>query len=243
MTANPYMLHKGAHPADTGQRCAMEWVAWIAGEDHSDSPACVSPILAGFCRSLNDVLDDGTRQKMRPYLARCIGTAGDGLDTARGYMCLDWIVRTYTPAWLELAGMTATAASLRGLPEITDLESARNAGPVVHTARTQAYAVRDAAGDAAWAAAWAAAGDAAWAAAWDAARAAAWAAARAAARDAARAAARAAAGDAARDALQPTVHALRVSAFDLLDRMLPTVPLVLPEAQAARAQVVACEAI
>jgi len=56
---------------------------------------------------------------------------------------------------------------------------------------------RAAAGDAAWAAAWAAAGDAAWAAARAAARDAAWDAAWAAARDAARAAARDAAGAAA----------------------------------------------
>jgi hypothetical protein len=77
-----------------------------------------------------------------------------------------------------------------------------------------------AAGDAAWAAAWAAAGDAAWAAAWDAAWAAARNAAQDAAWDAAGDAARNAAQDAARDALAPTVTELRVSAHDLVDRML-----------------------
>jgi hypothetical protein len=109
-------------------------------------------------------------------------------------------------------------------------------------------AAGDAAGaaaqDAAWAAAWAAARNAAWDAAQAAARNAAWAAARDAARDAAgdaagaaaqdaawaaagaaaRNAARNAAGnaaqDAARAALAPTVTELRVSAHDLVDRML-----------------------
>ena len=81
-----------------------------------------------------------------------------------------------------------------------------------------------AARDAAWAAAGAAAGDAAWAAARAAAGDAAWDAARAAAGDAAWAAAWAAAGAAAwaaaGAALKPTVTALQASAFDLLDRML-----------------------
>jgi hypothetical protein len=218
---NPYFLHPGAHDPGSGQRCAMEWVAWIAGEDHSASPACVSPILAGFCRSLNDVLPDDSRQRMRPYLARCIGTAGDGLDEQRGYLCLDWIVRTYTPAWLALAGLGADAEQLRSLAPITDLASARLASPVVREAREKAAA--------AWAAARAAARDAA--------RDAAWAAAGAAAGDAAGAAAR----DAAGDALAPTLRELQASAFELLDRMLPTVAVTLPEVQATRAAVV-CEA-
>jgi hypothetical protein len=214
---NPYFLHIGAHDPASGERCAMEWVSWIAGEDHSDSPACVSPILAGFCRSLNDVLPDDTRQRMRPYLARCIGTAGDGLDEQRGYLCLDWIVRTYTPAWLALAGLGADAERLRSLAPITDLASARLASPVVREAREKAAAARDATA--------AAARDATEAAAWDAAWDAAWAAARA----------------AARDALAPTVRELQASAFDLLDRMLPTVTVTLPDVQATRAAVV-CEA-
>jgi hypothetical protein len=81
-------------------------------------------------------------------------------------------------------------------------------------------AAQDAAQDAAWAAAGSAAGDAAWAAAWAAAEDAARDAARNAARNAAWDAAWVAAQDAARDALAPTVTELRVSAHDLVDRML-----------------------
>ena len=221
-------LANGGHDSDEDQWCVMEAAAYIADEPHSDHPACVSGVLTDFAINLNDRWKTEKRQLLKPFIPRLIGTRDDGLDETRGYLALDWLIRTYTPAWLDLAGLTEPAAELRALRRIVDVAAAESAGPVVREAQIKAAAAgaaaRAAAGDAAraaaWdaarAAAWAAAGDAAWAAAW----AAAWDAARAAARDAAWAAARAAARDAARAALAPTVEALQASALDLLDRMI-----------------------
>jgi hypothetical protein len=231
-----YTLHKGAHDASDGQRCAMEWVAYLAGEEHSDHPMCVSPVLGAFGRSWNDALDNETRQKLRPYLARMIGTAGDGRDEERAWLCTDWLVRVCAPAFMELTpALRESAAVLRQLSPVLSAESARRVSTEIMRARDESYAAWDAAWAAAWDAAWDAARDAAraaaWGAAWGAARAAAW----DAAWDAARAAAWAAAWGAARDALAPTVRELQASAFDLLDRMLPTVPLELPVVEDAAA--------
>ena len=240
-----YRLVKGTHPSPQDGLCAMEFTAYLAGEPHSDQPVCVSPILRSFCIELNDRWDDEMRQRLRPYLVRCIGTTDDGRDEERGYLCLDWQIRTFLPAWLRLAGLTEEAERVAELESIVDLKTAKTAGPIVREARTKADAARaaawaaawDAAGAAAWDAAGAAARDAAWAAAW----AAAWDAAGDAAGDAARDAAGDAAGDAARDAawaaawaaagdvLAPTVRELQESALDLLDRMLPTETITLPE--------------
>jgi hypothetical protein len=283
MNTTEYFLSKGSHPTADAGRCAMEWVAYLAGEPHSDTPQCVSPVLARFCIAFNDALPDDKRQKLRPYLARTIGTRGDGLDDERAWMATDWLIREYTPTWLGLAGLDEHAARLRSLPPILATESLGRAMVDLSAARdgakTAGAAAWAAAGDAAWAAAgdaawaavrdaaWAAAGAAAWAAvravvrdaawaaagaaaadaAWDAARAAAGAAAWAAAWDAAWAAVRDAAGAAAwaavrdaawaavRDALQPTVDALQASAFELLNRMLPTEIVRLPVAEDAEA--------
>ncbi len=60
----------------------MEWVSFIAGEPHSDDPSCVSPVLRAYCTALNDSLDHGPRQRLRPYLARTIGTAADDSTAA-----------------------------------------------------------------------------------------------------------------------------------------------------------------
>ena len=217
-------LAKGGHETRDDGVCLLEAVAWWAGEDHGDHPSCVSRVLGSFGRSLNDVLPDEKRQQLRPYITLMPGTAADGLDETRGYLALDWLIRTYTPAWLDLAGLTEEAAALRDLRRIADLVGARNAGPVVRETRAKAAAAR--------AAAWDAARDAAWGAAWDAARAAGGAAARAAggdaardaawdaAWDAARAAARDAARDAARAKLAPTVTQLQDSAIALLGTMI-----------------------
>ena len=150
-------LAKGGHEDRTEGTCLLEAVAWFAGEPHTDRPSCTSVVLGSMGRGLNDVLPDEKRQQLVPFVPRMVGTAGDGHDEARSYLALDWLIRTYTPAWLDLAGLTAEAQALRDLRRIVDLVSAQAAGPVVRAGRDKAAA----AGAAAWDAAWDAAGDAA----------------------------------------------------------------------------------
>jgi len=252
-----YRLAYGTHATPEDGRCAMEWVSHLAGEPHSDEPRCVSQVLRAYCTSLNDSLDDGPRQLLRPYLARTIGTADDGLDEERSWIALDWLIRTYAPTWLGAAGLTKAAHELADLTPVTDAPSLRGALLALKAARRDARAAWFSSLGAARAAAWipwAAGRAAAREAAWSAAGAAAWTAARVAvgeiagdraraiareiagdaaaviARAARMAAGRAAANDAARYALAPTLETLQRSAFTLLDRMLPTVSLDTPRA-------------
>jgi hypothetical protein len=249
-----YTLVYGTHATADDGRCAMEWVSYLAGEPHSDAPACVSPVLRAFCIALNDGLESAPRQRLRMYLPRTIGTADDGLDEPRAWMAMDWLIRTYTPAWLGRAGFTEPAAELRSLAPIdraagldVALESLKRARRRARTGLLDLFATGVIARSVARETAWASAAAPAWAAA------------RLAvgdiAGDRARAAARAAAGDAAasivRDAraggsnhvtheaiqvaLAPTLGQLRESAFELLDRMLPTVALDPGELAAAAA--------
>ncbi|MFC5996909.1 hypothetical protein ACFQE5_22115 [Pseudonocardia hispaniensis] len=227
MLATP--LASGSHDTRGDGVCLMEWLAWVAGEEHTDHPQCVSPVLGVFGRGLNDVLPRAARQRLKTVGLAALGTAGDGLDETRSYMALDWLVRTWLPAWLDLVPSCREAAvRVRDLGRIVDVVSADRAGLVVREAREQATAAWDAARAAAWAAARDADRDAAWDAAWAAARDAAWAVAWAADRDAAWAAAWAVAWAADRDAawavarapLAPTVTALQQSAIDLYARMI-----------------------
>ena len=229
-STDKYLFRKGLHTTAADGRCAMEWFSYLAGELHSDSPVCVCPTLKAFCIGFNDALPDSQRQRLRPFLARTIGTAGDGLAEHRSWLATDWLIRSYTPAWLSLAGLDDEAQRLRLLSPVLAAESLKRAMVDLTAARESRAAARaaawDAARDAAWDAAWNAARDAArnaaWGAAWNAAWGAAW--------DAAWDAAAAAAGAAAGGALIPTVEALQESAFDLLDRMLPTVAIQIPVA-------------
>ena len=90
-----YMLAYGTHATPDDGRCAMEWVSYLGGEPHSDQPACVSPVLRAFCTTLNDNLEDGPRQRLRPYLTRTIGTADDGWTRlGPGWPWIGWSART-----------------------------------------------------------------------------------------------------------------------------------------------------
>ncbi len=250
-----YMLAHGTHATPEDGRCAMEWVSYLASEPHSDQPACVSPVVRAICIALNDSLEPGPRQRLRPYLTRTIGTARDGHDPARAWMAMDWLIRVYTPTWLRGASLDLPADELAGLAVVHDARTLRPALRSLEAGRRRARAARAETFDGPRAAAWAsatAAGLSGREAAWACAGAAAWAAARIGIGeldgDRARAAARATAGDAAaiaarvarsattragareaaRLALAPTLEALTQSSLRLLDRMLPTVALPVP---------------
>ena len=188
-------LDDGGHESFDDGVCLEELCAYLAGEDHTAEPVCVSPILGVFGRSLNDALPDDKRQRLVALAVPQIGTAGDGLDQVRGLMAADWLIRVSTPTWLRLARLENSAVSLETLPRQATWDDVDAAVPVVREARKQAHA--------AWAAVAAGAAARTTAAAAEAAGAAAGAA--------------GAAGDAA---LQPTVALLQESAIDLFTRMI-----------------------
>jgi hypothetical protein len=204
-------LEHGAHQSFEEGACAMEAVAYIAGEKFSDHPQCACPVIASFMRSWNDSLrtDEDRNRLLKPLISKVIGTRGSkALEKRRSMAALDWYIRVWLPAWLKLCPATAPLGlEIAALPVITK-ENAAAAGKKVQAASSSADAAWAAAGAAAWDAARAAAGAAAWDAARAAAGAAAW--------DAAWAAAGAAAWDAAWAIFAPTVEELQLSATQLV---------------------------
>lgn len=120
--ADPYYLSAGSHPDPQDGRCAMEFASYLAGEPHTAAPRCVSPTLTSFCIMVNDRLPDAERQKLRPYLARTLGTLDDGLDGDRVRLCRDWLLRVRLPRLLELAGVGGEARRLRASKAAFDIE-------------------------------------------------------------------------------------------------------------------------
>jgi hypothetical protein len=126
-----YDLKVGAHDEPTvsivpnqgdWQWCMMEAASWIADDPWSDDPANVSPVIAQFCKALNDTLEDASRQTLVDYLVVApdgvIDTVDAGLEAKRKYLATNWLIRTYCPAWLDVAGMTDEADILQALPAI-----------------------------------------------------------------------------------------------------------------------------
>ncbi|MBC7644269.1 MAG: hypothetical protein H7123_04025, partial [Thermoleophilia bacterium] len=70
------LLGGGHDPALAGKKmCAMEAVAWLAGEPGSASPQCADPILSGIFRRWNDrMATNEDRERLKPLLPKLAGT-------------------------------------------------------------------------------------------------------------------------------------------------------------------------
>ena len=114
---NKYFLAHGPHATRENGMCAMEWTAYLAGEAHSDSPKCVSGVLRNWFVGLNDAMLDHDRQRLRPYLARTIGTMDDGHDQER-IKLLETYSKNYHP---EFDSASRRRTGLKIHPELWEL--------------------------------------------------------------------------------------------------------------------------
>jgi hypothetical protein len=186
-------LESGGHSDTKDAFCVMEAVAYFNHEPWSDQPECASPALTAFLVAWNDALSDDDRQRLKRFIPMVVGTrTNDADELARAWLATDWLVRSFAPAWLDLAGLSAPAARLRALDALTSDELATAALPIIEEARKEASAAWSAAESAAESAAWSAAWSTAWSAAWS----------------------------AADEALRATVVELQDSAEDLVERMI-----------------------
>src|SRR5690348_12483283 len=96
------VLAYGGHDPDEGQMCVNEAVAWLAGEEWTDEPACMSPVIASFTMSWNDTPGEAgerIRARLKTYIPRLIGTrASADVEDRRAWMAFDWLIRVQTPA-------------------------------------------------------------------------------------------------------------------------------------------------
>jgi hypothetical protein len=114
------VLSVGAHGSQAEGVCVMEAASIVAGEPWSDRPACASPVIGRFLRRWNDTLTWKPRQSLKRFICPVIGTRTTDADEAlRARLVQDWVVRTYAPAWLRLAGLGQHADALSTLVPLT----------------------------------------------------------------------------------------------------------------------------
>lgn len=80
--------------------CIMSFVAFMAGEYFGDRPKTASRIIRKFVIPLNDRVDAATRQRLKPFAPRIIGT-NDGHDSERADIIYQTIIDTVLPAAVE----------------------------------------------------------------------------------------------------------------------------------------------
>jgi hypothetical protein len=112
-------LSRGKHATPSSGACVMELASMLAGEDFSDRPASVCPVIAAFLRSYNDAVDDHRRQDLYGYASSAVGTrATMDVTRARAIRCLDEL--RATRRW-PLAGLMAPRALPESVPAMERL--------------------------------------------------------------------------------------------------------------------------
>lgn len=129
-----FPLRRGRHASREGALCTMELVAWLAGEKHSDEPACACPVLGALVRTTNDlILDHATRERvLRPLAPRLVHSRGDdALGARRAWIAADAVARFLAPLLLDRLEERRAADELRSLPRIEDRAGAAVAAAVL----------------------------------------------------------------------------------------------------------------
>lgn len=120
-----FQFSAGAHRTRYDGMCIMEAVAYVAGEPHSDQPACACPVIASFLRVMNDRITDDLRTPLlAEFVYRLVGTKSTvEIERRRAFMAADFAVRVALPHALRVVGKPELAVKLESLPEIVDAET------------------------------------------------------------------------------------------------------------------------
>jgi hypothetical protein len=83
-------LARGKHTSPRSGACVMELASMLAGEEFTDRPASVCPVVAAFLRAYNDAVDDRRRQDLYRYASAAVGSrASSQVMRARALRCLE----------------------------------------------------------------------------------------------------------------------------------------------------------
>ena len=91
VTYQTIKLSKGKHRSPDDGACVMELASMLAGEQFTDHPVSVCPVIAALLRSYNDSVDDRRRQDLYAYAARVVGSRSTvALERARADRLTEW---------------------------------------------------------------------------------------------------------------------------------------------------------
>ena len=106
-------LSKGKHRSPEDGACVMELASMLAGEQFTDHPVAVCPVIGAFLRSYNDSIDDRRRQDLYAYASRVVGSrASLGVERARAERLTAWTQERRPPRrtrWLMPGRLRAFA--------------------------------------------------------------------------------------------------------------------------------------
>ncbi|HEY2159820.1 MAG TPA: hypothetical protein VGH24_00800 [Solirubrobacteraceae bacterium] len=94
VTHQTISLTRGKHHSPRDGACVMELASMLAGEQFSDHPVSVCPVIGSLLRAHNDAIDDRRRQDLYRYAAEVVGSRSSGsVQEARAVRLTEWSAR------------------------------------------------------------------------------------------------------------------------------------------------------
>lgn len=91
ITHQTIKLSRGKHHSPDEGACVMELASMLAGEEFSDHPASVCPVIGALLRAHNDSIDDERRHDLFAYATRVVDSRSPGtVQDARAARLTEW---------------------------------------------------------------------------------------------------------------------------------------------------------
>jgi hypothetical protein len=91
VTHQTIKLSRGKHRSPDEGACVVELASMLGGEDFSDHPTAVCPVIGALLRAHNDSIDDEHRQDLYAYAAKVVGSRSPGsVQDARAARLSEW---------------------------------------------------------------------------------------------------------------------------------------------------------
>lgn len=97
-------LRRGSGTDPATGACLLDAVSWLEYGHLGDHPECVCPVIAEFGRQVNDALNGQSRQRLKPYIPRLIGTVDPAAEYLRAEYLVWQAVRVFAPTEMEALG-------------------------------------------------------------------------------------------------------------------------------------------
>jgi hypothetical protein len=116
VTHQTVRLDRGRHMSPSEGACVMELASMLAGEQFSDHPRSVCPVIGSLLRAYNDSVDDSHRQDLYACAAKVVGSAsGEDVQITRARCLREW-ARSHRPHhWTY--GLASRVRALLGDPD------------------------------------------------------------------------------------------------------------------------------
>jgi hypothetical protein len=100
VTHQTVRLSKGKHSTPEDGACVMELASMLAGEEFTDHPDCVCPVIGSFLRAYNDSVNDDRRQDLYAYASKVVDSRSTSeVERARTERVLRWTTERTTGRW------------------------------------------------------------------------------------------------------------------------------------------------